>query len=264
MKRVALYFGSFNPVHRGHIALAEWVLDCGLCDETVLIVSPHNPVKKSADLAPEFNRYEMCELACAESKHLDRILVSAVEFTLDKPSYTINTLRYLNRNFGAQMRFSLLIGADNMAIFDKWRAHDEILRDYEIMVYPRRGYADIKYADRVRYLADAPLFDISATAIRDAVGRGESIDDKVSPAVAKYIAEHRLWSPMSRIASLNESIAVTDTPDAALFVERGMWHYRIGEYALALADFRQVLATDAGCVEAKEFIEMTEQKLHNR
>lgn len=263
MKRVALYFGSFNPVHCGHIALSEWVLEQGLCDEVVLIVSPHNPIKNYADLAPEFNRYEMCELACAESKYPDRILVSAVEFTLEKPSYTINTLHYLKQNFGTQMQFSLLLGADNMAIFDHWVAHDEILRDYEIMVYPRAGYALGKYADKIRYLADAPLFDISATKIREAVGRGESIADKVCPAVAKYISEHRLWSPATHIASLNDRIAATETPDVSLLVERGMWHYRVGEYVLALADFREALAADAENGEAKEFLKLTEEKLHN-
>ena len=263
MKRVALYFGSFNPVHRGHIALSEWVLGQGLCDEVVLIVSPHNPIKEYAELAPEFNRYEMCELACAESRYPDRIMVSAVEFTLEKPSYTINTLHFLKQNFGTQMQFSLLLGADNMAIFNRWVAHEEILRDYEIMVYPRNGYSLGEYADRVRFLSNAPMFDISATEIREAVGRGDSIADKVCPAVAKYIAEHRLWSPFSHIASLNDRIAATETPDASLLVERGMWHYRVGEYALALADFREALAADGENGEAKEFLKLTEEKLQD-
>ena len=263
MKRVALYFGSFNPVHSGHIALAEWVIEQGLCDEVVLIVSPHNPIKDYAHLAPEFHRYEMCCLACAESKYPDKILVSAVEFTLPKPSYTINTLRYLKQNFGEQMQFAVLIGADNMEIFDRWVSHDEILRDYEVMVYPRNGYDAGKYADKVRYLADAPLFDIAATEIRQAVARGESIEGKVCPSVAKYIGEQGLWRPATHIASLNERIATAEEADASLLVERGMWHYRAGEYALALADFREAVAADAENSEAKEFLKITEEKLQD-
>ena len=115
MKRVALYFGSFNPIHKGHIALAEWVVEQGLCDELIFIVSPQNPLKEQKELAPEFSRYEMCEMACQASRYPDRIKVSAVEFVLEKPSYTINTLRYLRENFGAEMQFSILLGADNVS-----------------------------------------------------------------------------------------------------------------------------------------------------
>ena len=95
-----LYFGSFNPVHRGHIALAEYVVGQGLCDETVLVVSPQSPYKQAAELAPEMDRFEMAEIACAASKYPERIKPSVVEFLLPKPSYTIDTLRYLKENFG--------------------------------------------------------------------------------------------------------------------------------------------------------------------
>lgn len=95
MKRVMLYFGSFNPVHKGHIALAEYVVGQGLCDEAVLVVSPQSPYKQAAELAPEMDRFEMAEIACAASAYPDRIKPSVVEFLLPKPSYTIDTLRYL-------------------------------------------------------------------------------------------------------------------------------------------------------------------------
>ena len=133
MKRVALYFGSFNPIHKGHIALAEWVVEQGLCDELIFIVSPQNPFKEQEGLAPEFSRYEMCELACKASRYPEQIKVSAVEFVLEKPSYTINTLRYLRENFGSEMQFSILMGADNIENFDKWREYEEILRDYPLL-----------------------------------------------------------------------------------------------------------------------------------
>ena len=193
MRSVLLYFGSFNPIHKGHIALAEWVVEQGLCDELIFIVSPQNPLKSSTELAPEFSRYEMCEMACSASRYPDRIKVSAVEFVLEKPSYTINTLRYLRENFGSDMEFSLLLGADNIECFDKWRNYEEIVSDYRLLVYPREGYSVEKFADKITFLADAPLFDYAATDIRKEITEGKNFTDKVSPAVAKYIIQNKLY-----------------------------------------------------------------------
>ena len=193
MRSVALYFGSFNPIHKGHIALAEWVVEQRLCDELIFIVSPQNPLKSATELAPEFSRYEMCEMACQSSRYPDRIKVSAVEFVLDKPSYTINTLRYLRENFGAEMQFSILLGADNIESLDRWREYEEILRDYPLLVYPREGYSVEKFADRIKFLADAPLFDFAATDIRKEIAEGANFTDKVCPAVAKYIVQNKLY-----------------------------------------------------------------------
>lgn len=193
-QREVLYFGSFNPVHRGHIALAEWIVEQGLGDEVVLIVSPQNPHKQSDELAPEFSRYEMCQLACEASRYPDRIKVSAVELTLERPSYTINTLRFLSEQFGSQMEFSVLIGADNLASFDKWREAEEILSSYNVMVYPRSGYALDKFADRVTFLAEAPLHDYAATDVRTALRTGLPVSDKVIPAVERYIVQNKLYT----------------------------------------------------------------------
>ncbi len=193
MKSVALYFGSFNPIHKGHIALAEWVVEQGLCDELIFIVSPQNPLKEQGDLAPEFTRYEMCEMACQASRYPDRIKVSAVEFVLEKPSYTINTLRYLREQFGSEMQFSILLGADNIECFDKWREYEEILRDYPLLVYPREGYSVEKFAEKITFLSDAPLFDFAATDIRKEIAEGKNFTDKVCPAVAKYIIQNRIY-----------------------------------------------------------------------
>lgn len=193
MKRVALYFGSFNPIHRGHIALAEWVVEQGLCDELIFIVSPQNPFKEQQGLAPEFSRYEMCEIACKASRYPEQIKVSAVEFVLEKPSYTINTLRYLRENFGAEMQFSILLGADNIEDFDKWREYKEILSDYPLLVYPREGYSVDKFADKITFLSNAPLFDFAATDIRSMIAEGEDFRDKLSAEVAHYIIQNRLY-----------------------------------------------------------------------
>ena len=193
MKRVALYFGSFNPIHKGHIALAEWVVEQGLCDELIFIVSPQNPFKEQEGLAPEFSRYEMCELACKASRYPEQIKVSAVEFVLEKPSYTINTLRYLRENFGAEMKFSILMGADNIENFDKWREYEKILRDYPLLVYPREGYSVEKFADKIQFLENAPLFDLAATDIRTMIAEGEDFRDKLSAEVAHYIIQNKLY-----------------------------------------------------------------------
>ena len=193
MRSILLYFGSFNPIHKGHIALAEWVVEQGLCDELIFIVSPQNPLKEQQELAPEFSRYEMCEMACQSSRYPDRIKVSAVEFVLEKPSYTINTLRYLRENFGSEMQFSILLGADNIENFDKWREYEEILRDYPLLVYPREGYSVEKFADKIKFLADAPLFDFAATDIRKAIAEGVNFRDKLSAEVAHYIIQNKLY-----------------------------------------------------------------------
>ena len=193
MRSIALYFGSFNPIHKGHIALAEWVVEQGLCDELIFIVSPQNPFKEQEGLAPEFSRYEMCELACKASRYPEQIKVSAVEFVLEKPSYTINTLRYLRENFGAEMKFSVLMGADNIENFDRWREYEEILRDYPLLVYPREGYSVEKFADKINFLENAPLFDFAATDIRKMVAEGEDFRDKLSAEVAHYIIQNKLY-----------------------------------------------------------------------
>lgn len=193
MKRVALYFGSFNPIHKGHIALAEWVVEQGLCDELIFIVSPQNPFKEQEGLAPEFSRYEMCELACKASRYPEQIKVSAVEFVLEKPSYTINTLRYLRENFGSEMKFSILMGADNIENFDKWREYEEILRDYPLLVYPRDGYSVERFADKITFLENAPLFDYAATDIRTMIAEGEDFRNRLCAEVANYIIQNHLY-----------------------------------------------------------------------
>ena len=138
MKRVMLYFGSFNPIHKGHIALAEYAVEKGLCDELVLVVSPQSPYKQAEELAPEMDRFEMAEAACAASRYPDRIKPSVVEFLLPKPSYTIDTLRYLAENHGADMEFSILMGADQIERLDGWKEYDRILE------YPAVSYTHLR------------------------------------------------------------------------------------------------------------------------
>ena len=175
MKKIALYFGSFNPIHNGHIGLGEYLLEHTDIDELWYVVSPQNPLKKRADLWDDELRYR---LACEATKHNTRLSVCDVEFLLPIPSYTVNTLRILSERY-KDCQFSLLVGADNYAIFDHWYCYDEILRDYEIYVYPREGVeVDKAKFPQMKWL-DAPLYPISSTMIRERLARGEAVDDLV-------------------------------------------------------------------------------------
>ena len=262
MKRMMLYFGSFNPVHKGHTALAEYVLERGLCDEVALVVSPRSPYKETAELAPELDRFEMAEIACAASEYPDHIKPSAVEFLLPKPSYTIDTLRYLTQNFGSEMRFSILMGGDQIARLDGWKEYERVL-EYPIYVYPRRGERTNRFAGRITVLDDAPLQDLSATQIRERIGRGEAVDGLLDDGVAEYIRRKGLWSPASRIAALSVRIDA-GTADAALYVERGRLHFRLNEWGAALNDFNRALALDTDNAEARQYVEMAREILEFR
>ena len=257
MKREMLYFGSFNPIHKGHIALAEYALDKGLCDEAALIVSPQSPYKQQEELAPELDRFEMAEIACAASKYPDRIKPSVVEMLLPKPSYTIDTLRYLQQNFGSEMEFSILMGGDQIARFDGWKEYEKLL-EYPIYVYPRQGGQTTGYEGRVTLLDDAPLQEFASTDIRDRLMRGEDVSTMVDPGVLEHIRKKGLWSPARRIADLTAQIAARPE-DVDLLLERGILHYRMGEWGPALNDFNAVLRIDAEHVEARQFAQMVQE-----
>lgn len=276
MKRVMLYFGSFNPVHNGHIALAEYVLAQDLCDETVLVVSPQSPYKTAGELAPEMDRFEMAETACAESKYPDRIKPSVVEFLLPKPSYTIDTLRYLQQTCGDEMQFSILMGSDQLARLDGWKEYEKIL-EYPIFVYPRRAEKAAgsgeqtervderteRVGSRITLLGEAPLQDFSATDIRARIGRGEGIAALVPQGVAEYIRRKGLWNPAAQIAALTAQIDA-DAANPALLVERGKLHYRLNEWGEALNDFNRVLQLDDSHAEARQYVEMVQEILEFR
>ena len=260
MKHVVLYFGSFNPVHRGHIALAEWVAEHVGCDEVVLVVSPKNPLKADDSLAPELNRFEMAELACARSRFPERIKPSVIEFLLEKPSYTIDTLRYLSRNYGGQMRFSVLLGADLVPQLERWRDYREILDGYPLLVYPRRGFKTTQYLDRITLLNEAPLCDFSSTEVRRALEQGDDASAMLTPEVLAYIREKRLWDPVRYAERLTERIG-EEPCNAALLVERGRWYYRRQEWGKALNDFNRALGIDPARDEARQYAEQIEEIL---
>lgn len=254
-----LYFGSFNPIHRGHISLAEYVVERDLADQVILMVSPQSPYKSAQLLAPEVMRYEMAEMACRASKYPDRIVPSVVEMLLPKPSYTIDTLRYLKENFGSGMEFSILMGGDQIERLDGWKEYEKIL-EYPLYVYPRRGETVAKFADRIHLLEDAPLLDFSSTEVRAAVERGDNTSRMLCPDVARYIREKGLWSPAQRMATLN-ALLEEDKENTALLLERGQLHFRMNEFGAALNDFNVVLRIAPQHAEARQFIDMVQDIL---
>lgn len=172
MAKVGIYGGSFNPVHFGHVGLAKWVIEHTDLDELWILVSPNNPLKDAKILAPEQERLEGVREAI---KDIPGVKASDFEFNLPRPSYTANTLRELQKAY-PHHEFTLIIGEDNIGIFTKWREYEFILKNFRIFVYPRTGAisidsSPITNAKNVVFLANAPTFDISSSAIRAAQGR---------------------------------------------------------------------------------------------
>lgn len=260
MKNVILYFGSFDPIHKGHIALAEYVVEQGLCDEVVLVVSPQNPLKDKVDITPEMNRFEMAEIACKNSKYPDKIKPSVIEFLLDKPSYTINTLRHLSKDYGDKMCFSILMGGDLVGELDKWRDYEEILENYRIYVYPRNKSTVDKYLDKIVYLDKAPTHNFSSTEIRESLEHGDDVGSMLDLGVMQYIREKGLWSAANMIVSLTTRIDLSPN-NALLYVERGKLHYRNNEWGSALNDFNKAITLDPQHIEATQFIDMIQEIL---
>lgn len=170
--KIGIYGGSFNPIHFGHIGLAEWVVENTDLDEVWLMVSPNNPLKDKNILANEQDRLIKAKEAIGENgirktTSGKRIVVSDFEFALPRPTYTANTLRALHEAY-PENEFSLIIGEDNVAIFDKWREYQCILDHYRVLVYPRHNCNSypLPSAKDLRILHGAPYFDISSTEIR--------------------------------------------------------------------------------------------------
>ena len=186
--RTAIFGGSFDPVHCGHVALARAVRDSGLADEVWFLVTPLNPHKQGNNLTDEAERLAMVRLAIADDACIE---ASDFEFHLPRPSYTINTLDALEDTFPGR-EFLLLMGADNWQKIDKWYKADEIQSRFGIIVYPRDGEEVPQLPDNVRWL-QSPLYDISSTEIRNAIAQDGSIDEWLHPSVLSYIKEKGLY-----------------------------------------------------------------------
>lgn len=187
---VAVFGGTFNPPHIGHLALANYVCECTEADELWFMVTPCNPFKAGSDLLDDRVRLKMVEAAV---EGYAQFRASDFEFHLPRPSYTVNTLAGLRRSF-PDYRFVLLIGADNWLAFDKWRQPEKILAHHEVWVYGRPGLTvDAGSLPRGVRLLDAPLLEVSSTFIRQSVALGRDVRYYTHPAVWEIIERQQLY-----------------------------------------------------------------------
>ena len=183
-QKIGLFFGSFNPIHIGHMMIANIMAENTDLNKVWFVVSPQNPFKPSKGLLHEFDRYDMVKAAIADHYKLE---VSDVEFNLPKPSYTIHTLAYLTEKFPGK-EFKVIIGEDNLENFTKWKNHEQILEQFGLYVYPRPHVtnSDLKRHAQVKMI-EAPLLDISATYIRNCIKNNKSIRYLVPESVEHLI-----------------------------------------------------------------------------
>ena len=192
MRRIGIFGGSFNPIHNGHAIIASYIMQHGGLDQLWLMVSPQNPLKQPHEMAGELHRLRMTEMV---SHRIDGVETSAFEFTMPRPSYTIDTLHALQDKFPDD-EFWLVIGADNWAVWDRWRSHDEIIQQFHVLIYPRIGYEvsiPDTLTDRVR-VVNAPIIELSSTTVRELLSHGQSIAFYVPADVEQYIVKHQLYT----------------------------------------------------------------------
>lgn len=189
--KIGLFFGSFNPVHTGHLIIANHMVQYTDIDEVWMVVSPQNPLKNKASLANNNDRYYLIQLAIGENHNLR---ASNIEFSLPIPSYTIDTLTYLKERYPTK-NFCLIMGGDNLATIEKWKNYQLLLEQYKIYVYKRPGYDLGTYATHtnVQVLDNVPMLNISATFIRAALKAGKSIQYLVPEKVYEYLTAYNIY-----------------------------------------------------------------------
>lgn len=191
MKKIGLFFGSFNPIHIGHLILANYILEHSDMQELWFVVSPQNPFKDKKSLLKDHNRLDMVQLAI---KNYPKMRASNVEFSLPTPSYTIDTLTYLQEKH-PDYSFSLIMGEDNLKSLHKWKNYKLLLKNHQIIVYPRILGEDISTPLNVTELKnhenihqiDAPIIELSATEIRNMIKEGKNTRPMLPPEVFEYL-----------------------------------------------------------------------------
>ena len=186
---IGLYFGSFNPIHCGHLIIANHVLNNSDVDKIWFVLSPHNPLKEAHSLLNEYDRMQLAELAIGDNS---KFRVSNVEFHLPRPSYTIDTLTYLSEKFPLE-RFSVIMGGDSYQNIHRWKNYEQLLKNYSVIVYNRPGFVVNVTKEMPVNVMDAPLLDISSTFIRKQIREGKSARYLLPDAVWKYINENRYY-----------------------------------------------------------------------
>ena len=196
MKKIGLFFGSFNPIHIGHLVIASHIAETELVDEVWFVVSPQNPFKEKKSLLEDYHRLALVNEAIEEEENLKSC---DIEFSMPKPSYTADTLAYLMDKY-PKNEFSLIMGEDNIKSFHKWKNYEVILKNHHIVVYPRLGVDDNTKAKpeilshkNVSLLEDIPVMKISASYIRKRIKEGKSVAYLLTDKVAKYVDEMNFY-----------------------------------------------------------------------
>lgn len=188
--KIGLFFGSFNPIHVGHLIIANYMATQTDLDKVWLVVSPQNPLKPKKTLARDYDRLHLVRLGIGDNP---KIQASNVEFDLPKPSYTVDTLAFLKEKYPGQ-EFALIMGGDNLATLHLWKNYEYLLAHYDIYVYRRPDFELGEWATHPRVrICEAPLLDISATYIRDCIRKGKSVRYLVPDAVWEYLESSSLY-----------------------------------------------------------------------
>lgn len=186
MRKIGLYFGTFNPIHVGHLTIANHMVEFTDMDEIWMVVTPHNPFKKKQNLLNNYDRYEMVRLA---TENYEKIEPSDIEFKLPQPNYTIDTLVHLQERF-PKTSFSLIMGMDNLKSLHKWKNYEAILEHYQIYVYPRisKGNIPAQFESHSKIIkVAAPIMEISSTFIRKSIQQYKGIRPLLPPKVWEYV-----------------------------------------------------------------------------
>jgi len=189
-RKTGLVFGSFNPVHTGHLILANYMAEFTDLDEVWLIVSPQNPLKPKASLLADYHRLALARLAVEDHPHLQ---ISDIEFKMPKPSYTIDTLTWLSEKYPGR-EFILIGGTDNFKHFHKWKNYEQILSQYQLYVYPRPGYQLSSFENHPHIkLFEAPLMEISSSFIRKGIKARKDMSFWMPDKVYHYVLEMHFY-----------------------------------------------------------------------
>ncbi|WP_405294886.1 nicotinate (nicotinamide) nucleotide adenylyltransferase [Algibacter sp. Ld11] len=190
--KIGLYFGSFNPIHIGHLVIANHIAEHSDLDQVWFVVTPHNPFKKKSSL---LDNYQRLELVYRATKDYDKLKPSDIEFNLPQPNYTINTLVHLQEKY-PNHEFSLIMGEDNLKSFHKWKNYDVILENHDIYVYPRisESKVDTQFNGHSKiHVVNAPVMELSSTFIRNAIKTGKNVKPMLPENVWEYLDEMNFY-----------------------------------------------------------------------
>jgi nicotinate-nucleotide adenylyltransferase len=190
--KIGLYFGTFNPIHVGHLIIANHMAEHSDLDQVWMVVTPHNPLKKKSTLLDDYHRLQMVHLAAED---FPKIKPSDIEFKLTQPNYTVNTLVHLQEKY-PDHEFSLIMGEDNLKSFHKWKNYEAILEHHDIYVYPRISSEidNLTFKNHAKiHLIDAPVVEISSTFIRDNIKKGKNIQPLLPLKVWEYIDHNNFY-----------------------------------------------------------------------